>query len=36
MEEIIMNDRFYLQCHVAGFTYYDGVDVFDDLRLEAV
>jgi hypothetical protein len=30
---IFMDDRHYLTFHVAGFTYYDGVDVFDQLKI---
>jgi hypothetical protein len=28
-----MNDRTFLTCHIAGFTYYDGIDVIKDLEI---
>ncbi|MDR0971550.1 MAG: HIRAN domain-containing protein [Bacteroidales bacterium] len=28
-----MVDRHYATFHIAGFTYWDGVDVFDDLKI---
>jgi len=28
-----MNDRHFASYHIAGFTYYDGVDVFDKLKI---
>ncbi|MDR3245998.1 MAG: HIRAN domain-containing protein, partial [Prevotellaceae bacterium] len=28
-----MNDRHFANFHIAGFTYYDGVDVFYELRI---
>ena len=28
-----MNDRHFASFHIAGFTYYDGVDVFDNLKI---
>jgi len=32
-EETTMNDRHFSDFHIAGFTYYDGVDVFNDLKI---
>ena len=31
-EETTMNDRHFSDFHIAGFTYYDGIDVFNDLK----
>jgi len=28
-----MNDRHFSTFHIAGFTYYNGVDVFEDLKI---
>ena len=28
-----MNDRHFSDFHIAGFTYYDGVDVFENLKI---
>jgi hypothetical protein len=28
-----MNDRHFANFHIAGFTYYDGIDVFYDLKI---
>jgi len=28
-----MNDRHFADFHIAGFTYYNGVDVFEDLKI---
>jgi len=28
-----MKDRHFASYHIAGFTYYDGVDVFEDLKI---
>jgi len=28
-----MNDRHFSNFHIAGFTYYDAVDVFDELKV---
>jgi hypothetical protein len=28
-----MKERYYSHFHLAGFTYYDGVDVFDSLKI---
>jgi len=28
-----MNDRHFSDFHIAGFTYYNGVDVFEDLKI---
>ena len=28
-----MNDKYYSNFHIAGFTYYNGVDVFDKLKI---
>ena len=28
-----MNDKHFTNFHIAGFTYYNGVDVFEDLRI---
>ena len=28
-----MNDRHFSTFHIAGFTYYDGVDVFENLKI---
>ena len=28
-----MNDRHFSNFHIAGFTYYDGVDVIDELKI---
>jgi len=28
-----MKERYYSHFHLAGFTYYDGVDVFDRLKI---
>ena len=28
-----MNDRHFADFHIAGFTYYDGVDVFEKLKI---
>ncbi|MDR0755106.1 MAG: HIRAN domain-containing protein [Prevotellaceae bacterium] len=28
-----MTDRHFLNCHIAGFSYYDGVDVFYELKI---
>jgi hypothetical protein len=28
-----MNDRHYANFHIAGFTYYNGVDVFESLKI---
>ena len=33
MEGIIMKDRHFSSFHIAGFTYYDGVDVFENLKI---
>jgi hypothetical protein len=33
MEDNIMNDRHFASYHIAGFTYYDGVDVFEKLKI---
>ena len=30
-----MNDRHFTTFHIAGFTYYNGIDVFEDLRIGA-
>ena len=30
-----MNDRHFANYYIAGFTYYDGVDVFEDLKIGA-
>ncbi|MDR1932564.1 MAG: HIRAN domain-containing protein [Spirochaetales bacterium] len=30
-----MDDRHFSHFHIAGFTYYDGVDVFDQLKIGA-
>jgi len=30
-----MNDRYYSSFHIAGFTYNDGVDVFEHLKIGA-
>jgi hypothetical protein len=31
----MMNDRHFADFHIAGFTYYDGVDVFENLKIGA-
>lgn len=31
-----MKDRHFAQFHIAGFTYYDGVDVFHELKIGTV
>jgi len=28
-----MNDRHFANFHIAGFTYYDGIDVFENLKI---
>ena len=28
-----MNDRHFANFHIAGFAYYDGIDVFENLRI---
>ena len=28
-----MNDRHFADFHIAGFTYYNGVDVFENLKI---
>ena len=28
-----MNDRHYATFHIAGFTYYNGIDVFENLKI---
>ena len=33
MEDKIMNDRHFATFHIAGFTYYNGVDVFENLKI---
>ena len=30
---MIVNDRHFSDFHIAGFTYYDGVDVFEKLKI---
>jgi hypothetical protein len=30
-----MNDRHFANFHIAGFTYYNGVDVFENLKIGA-
>jgi hypothetical protein len=35
MEDIIMYDRHFANFHIAGFTYYNGVDVFENLKIGA-
>ena len=30
-----MNDRHFADFHIAGFTYYNGVDVFENLKIGA-
>ena len=31
-----MNDRHFSTFHIAGFTYYNGVDVFENLKINQV
>jgi hypothetical protein len=33
MEAKTMNDRYFSDFHLAGFTYYNGVDIFDKLKI---
>jgi len=33
MEDNIMKDRHFANFHIAGFTYYDAVDVFEKLKI---
>jgi hypothetical protein len=28
-----MTDRHFVNCHIAGFSYYDGIDVFYELKI---
>jgi hypothetical protein len=30
-----MNERYFTDFHIAGFTFYDGIDVFQQLTLDA-
>ncbi|HPB05925.1 MAG TPA: HIRAN domain-containing protein [Prolixibacteraceae bacterium] len=33
MEDTIMNDRHFSNFNIAGFTYYDGIEVFSELKI---
>ncbi|MDR1553019.1 MAG: HIRAN domain-containing protein [Prevotellaceae bacterium] len=33
MGDITMTDRHFFNCNIAGFSYYDGIDVFYELKI---